>query len=757
MQSAPPLLIATVHTPRGFALWHPRRSEIEIMSPATLLIGLIWGLLVLWSFAAMGRLLARLVGVNCHREIWLPAGWGMAGMTVLGGWLNLFGIARASVLVALVVGTVIVGTLSEVKTVFRPRRRDESPDQASTDQRSERGSWVWVALLAALIGLKYVLSLGVPFNRMDDKMAYLYLVARLLETGSIGLDPFSNRQLFSLNSQSFLLGLMCSGSSLQLSHLLDPGIGWIVIGGSTWSIVRKELGGSTKQAVALAALVLMVGPTYSLNLSGSLTGAVLYLTAVRTALRFTVDAANLDRGPMVLLALALGGLCSVKSTFLLFGFFFVACWYGLRMLHLPRLALSREALAVGLLVFLFLLPWMCHQYRSGGTLLYPVFGKGYHLSGRGLVPAEGAGLPLKTRLASTRQFVASGQVMPVLMALVLLAANPIIAHAARWRVLLASTLGVVAVSVMLAFQVCAQGLALRYTEPILYATLILAGLYGLFGKRNSPAGIGLSLCLAAFVGNQWHNLQESYVLTREFKNSGLYGNLCTELDAQTIRDMQASVPPGKRMLVSLENGFLLDFSRNPTWNLDVPGMVSPPPGMPITDDPTALRELLTWKKPLNRWVLSPDDLPPGCSGDRLPTYLQQVGVDYVAFPRRESIWYLWQRDIPLEPLWIRTVMAVSKMVHGELLTLIDKCDVVYDVGDFIVLDVRRSRRPRGRATAAVADSSQRGQNAWILAPNTASGKGCGISERHISRCDPRAAAGSRTIPDKNSTFGNRPP
>jgi hypothetical protein len=671
------------------------------MSSISLVQGFVWGLLVLASFVALGRLLARLVGVNCQREIWLPAGWGMAGMTVLGGWLNLLGVARAGVLVALVVGTIVVGVLVDAKALLRFARPDESPDQASAAGSPERGGWVWIALLAGFIGFKYFVSVGVSFNRNDDRMAYLYLVARLLETGSLGLDPFSNRQLFSLNGQSFLLALLCSGASFQLSHLLDPGIGWIILGGSTWSIVRKELGGTTKEAFALAVLVLMVGPYISMNLSGALTGAVLYLTVVRTALRFTGDGTNLDRGQMVLLALTLGGLCSLKSTFFLFGFLFAAFWYCLRMLHSRSLAPLREAIAVALVVLAALLPWMCYQYVSGGTLLYPALGKGYHLAGRGLVPAEGQGLPLNHRVKSTREFLANGQVMPAVIALLLLAVNPIAGYAARWRILLASTLAAAAGSVIFAFQLCSNSFVLRYTQPILYPALVLAGLYGFFSKRTSPAAIALLVCLAVFVGNQWHDLQESYAFARLYKTLGRYGNLCTEEDAQAMRKLQAAVPPGKRMLVSLEDGFLLDFSRNPIWNLDVAGMVSPPPGIPITDDPKALRELLTWK-PSNTWFFRFDELPPGCSSDRVLSYLREVGADYVAFPRQKSIWYLRRTEIQLDPLWLRTVYTVSIMVHRELLTLIDKCDVVYDDGDFIVLDLGRSRETAAPARAAAA-------------------------------------------------------
>ncbi len=235
----------------------------------SLLLGSAWGLVVLWSFVAMGRLLARLAGIRTPGDIWLRAGWGMAGMVVVGGWLNLLGIARPRVSLALVLGAIILDALLEANGFFRAGRIDPLPDQASVRGGSNRSSSAWALAVFVFIAFKYIASVGVPFNANDDQLAYLYMVARLVETGSVGLDPFSNRQLFSLNGQSFLLGLMYSGSSLQCLHLLDPRIGWIVIGGSNWSIVRKELGGSTKDASLVTALVLMVNQPSTMNLRGT--------------------------------------------------------------------------------------------------------------------------------------------------------------------------------------------------------------------------------------------------------------------------------------------------------------------------------------------------------------------------------------------------------------------------------------------------------------------------------------------------------
>jgi hypothetical protein len=578
---------------------------------------------------------------------------------------------------------------------LRGRRRDSSFVSAvSTGAAADRYGWLWILPVAALIAFKYVTSLGVAFNRNDDNTAYLYQVARLLQTGSVGVDPFSNRQLLSLNGQTLLLGLMCSATDFEFAHLLDPGIGWIVIGGCTWTLCRRRLGGSPRASAVLTLLALMVSAPAAMNLSGNLTGAVLFLTLVQTAWLAAATGDRPKRSTVVLFALTLAALCAVKTTFLLFGLLFAGCWHGLRMMARPHLALAREALVTGLLVSAFVLPWMCQQYRSSGTPFYPLLGKGYHPSSRGLVPTEGGGGSLASRLRSVREYVAHGMVAPVGLALLTIATAESGKRSPHWQALFACTLSVFVGSLLTSFLINTNYAVIRYTQPILQVALILAAASGLTYAAGSLPRIALAVCLALFVGNQWENLPGIYGEFRGFVAAGRYGNLLKEPRVvNQLRGLQASIPPGKRLLISHEDGFLLDFSRNSIWSLDLPGMASPPPGLPVADDPSALRQFVE-RAEADRFVLPLSALPASGAADRVLAYLREVGVDYVAFPRRgESAFYLRIQHIDAYPIWRRTVQSVSVLVHRELLELPSKCQSVYDDGEVLVLDLHRDTTP----------------------------------------------------------------
>ena len=69
-----------------------------------------------------------------------------------------------------------------------------------------------------------------------------------------------------------------------------------------------------------------------------------------------------------------------------------------------------------------------------------------------------------------------------------------------------------------------------------------------------------------------------------------------------LQAMQTAVPPGRRLLVRLEDPFLLDFRRNPIWVMDHPGLCGPPPGVPQSATVAA-------------WA----------------PYLRSAGVDFVAY------------------------------------------------------------------------------------------------------------------------------
>jgi hypothetical protein len=629
------------------------------------LLNLVWGLVVLLSFVALGRIMARVVRPAGSWDLSMAAAWGMAGMVALGAWLNLLGVAQASVLMALVLTVIAVDLLYEGRKFLRIAENPPTPPGGPT----ERGKWFWLVLLALLITFKYATSLGWHFNPYDDQPAYMVELSRLLQTGSIGRDPFNYRQMLSLNGQTFLLGLVGSVSPLKYGLLLDPGICWIMIAGLTWSFIRRDLGGSIRDSCLATGLVLMVKIAPGSNLGGNLTGTVLYLTMFRMAYGSCGDEGRLNRGSFFLLACTVAALCALKTTFLFYAILFLVSWYGLRMLHSHRLALVRELSLVGLLTFALLLPWMWQQYLSSGTPLYPLLGHGYHQSGNG---AAQFGDSVKDKAMAVIDFLPTREAAPLIFGLLLLACDPW-EDRWRWRVFFASTFSILIGSLVLSFLFVSSS-TYRYVHPVHYAGLIPLGLYGLFLRRSSMAGTGLALCLAIFVGTQWEDLRLSAANFRDFLRAGSYGFLVRDQDVQQIRSAQALIPQGKQILSYVHDGYVLDLARNPTWILDYPGMVSPPPGLPVTTDPAAFRGFIMQRTTA---------FPSPSTSRQMRDYLRHIGIDFLLLQRGR-----WDRQgIPDHPFFERVACLNMRLVQAQLLELMSKCQKRYDDGAIVALDL----------------------------------------------------------------------
>jgi hypothetical protein len=85
--------------------------------------------------------------------------------------------------------------------------------------------------------------------------------------------------------------------------------------------------------------------------------------------------------------------------------------------------------------------------------------------------------------------------------------------------------------------------------------------------------------------------------------------------------LQGSIPAGARVACLLDEPHYLDFSRNPIWNLDMPGYASLAPGMPFFQGSAALE-----------------------------AYLRGLGVRYLAFVRGDMSRYEYRRDYWVEQL-----------------------------------------------------------------------------------------------------------
>jgi len=85
----------------------------------------------------------------------------------------------------------------------------------------------------------------------------------------------------------------------------------------------------------------------------------------------------------------------------------------------------------------------------------------------------------------------------------------------------------------------------------------------------------------------WFNVAQT-----EFRSPNPGKNKVKDAATLFYERLQAQVPPGARMLIMLDHTYLADYKRNDILNMDEPGALSPPPGIPFDHGPEEFADYL---------------------------------------------------------------------------------------------------------------------------------------------------------------------
>jgi hypothetical protein len=563
-----------------------------------------WGIVILLSLTGWGGVLSRLLFPKQDTDWGQRAAWGLAVSVVVGGGLNLLSwISRSTVLVYLGLGVVAWLAWIIAALIRRPMRL-KNLSQPFPDDRTHKAVWVGAMLAVGLLALiQYAGSVSVTrfdypsspagavrFNQADDFEAYFVFPKKMLQLGSMGRDPFCARQMESgLGGQSFLDTFVLGVFSPQHLHVLDPGLGLLLIIGLLWGHF-KQRGISPAWSAAMLALFVWTDPP-TVNISSLYTGMALFLSLYRT-LDWKALPASSFLSRTILLALTAAAICALKSTFIPACGVLVACSF---IAYVISQRSKREAIAetavTAFLIMAFNLPWMISMYQSSHTLLYPLLGRGYHRAYAWLTVSGGARLLL--------QHFAE----PIPAALVGLGVfylvsrrREISGREAELSLLVAAVVGHVAVTLATGGGASVNA---RYSFAFIFAAILVLITEAV---SSSPAAgqnkwrasgplvaTGVTLFL---VGATWFPSRTFYTECLQAIRLGVQrALLVSNFEMAAYQRLQQSIPPGAVVLTRLEKPFLLDFRRNTVFLVDY-AVVSPPPGMPLAQGGEALQRYL---------------------------------------------------------------------------------------------------------------------------------------------------------------------
>ncbi len=646
-----------------------------------------WGIVILLSLIGWGSVLNRLLFRTDPIDWGQRGAWGLASSVVVGGGLNLLGIiSRTTILLYLGSGLAgwLIVWLTERRNAPKPPR-----EQAFTPLRPRFFLVSGILLASFLILIRYAASVSVVrydapsatgaaglnrFYPIDDFQAYFIFPEKMIQTGSMGSDPFCARRLeSSLGGQSFLETFVLSALSIQHIRILESGLAVVLVLGLLWGGF-KEKGASVGWAVSILLVFLVLGPEGSKqegwgNITSYHTSLVLFLSLGRTlGWKALPTARFLSRTAIV--AVIGAAICSLKSSRIPACGIVLACSFFCYLIarHFDREAVLEFVSTVALVVA-FMLPWMIAMHQSSGTLLYPLLGRGYHQSvyGNGLSPYSGLTFLRSAKLLlqtfTDPYFIALG-----VLGIFYLASRQrrVEGREPVLSLMIGAVLGLIIIT--LATQGISQN---RQSLPFLLAAVLMliiecASRGGESLARNKLQAMaplvagGVALFL---VGSSWTKAWGLYLDCFPSAKLGLENvSLVPRAEVQEYEKLQQSVPAGEVILTKLDKPFLLDFKRNTVLAVDWVE-ASPPPGLPLFEGSEALAR-----------------------------YLRGQSIRYVAYSYGAFGNYFSESAIQSQPVWFKSQLVQTYDFQNNVVDLGRTRKHVYDDGTNFVLDLIELRR-----------------------------------------------------------------
>ncbi len=628
----------------------------------------LWGIVILFSLIGWGTIINHLLFPKNQTGWGQKATWGMAFSICMGGIFNLTStISQTTILIYLGLGFLfwIIYSFSDCNPIINSWKK------IFDDWQKNRGFLIGFLIISLLIFIQYAgWVYSHRFHPGDDIGGYFIFPNQMLQIGSLEADPFNARRLItSLGGQAFLQTFILSVLDEKNLNLIDPGIALLI----TILLIIEHCYNKNinKSSIIFLLFIFLLIPYPRTNTTSSLTATALFLSLFMTlewnGLKLTNFKAN-----ACIIALITAAIFSLKASFIPAGgllFILSYAFYISEVKDRQRSLAIYEFLIASVLMLLFVVPWMISMYQSSGTLLYPVFGKGYHGSVYSGINYAYEKLTLTLAIQIILEKLKSIDFI-ALMILGLISLKSRIKIAANREPLLSFFLAA-ALGTLIVIVTNGGFDTTRYPFPFVYPSLVILTI-NVFTKLDNTDtnqflpvnSIPIAMVLVGMlIGGD--TAISFYKRNNIDKIRIGLGNLplVTNQEIEQYLKMQKSVPKGEMILARVEKPFLLDFKRNKIFVVDIPGEASPPPGMP----------LYKGCEPLADYLLSQSIRYVAYS------YKSELGMDRKGVEYRLKNWNFSR--------WVTIESEQTLDFQANLKELGKTRKRVYDDGDIFVLDL----------------------------------------------------------------------
>lgn len=562
-----------------------------------LLSALAWGLILFEALIAFGLIAKSILKKNIHIGNTAPS-LGLACVLIIFGWINLFGFVSDKLITWIMTGSALY------LIVFFWKNHLNNYSFIKEDLFSKILISFFVALAVFSIIWAYFYAVtDTEFNIHDDYHAYLFFPKKILDLGLLDQDPFSERRLISgLAGNSILLAIGLANVKWYFLHLIDWGLGILMI---SYLIYTFNLNADRLSSIFLKSS-LVVGICFFSNPAVNISSNMLPMALIFpiwswiffvSKSQLTLSKISLFDGAYI--GIMMGALLSLKSTLIPYIAisFAMICVYIFNFDLMRRNQFIKFILGVFLAIIASLVAWSVDLFRSSGTLLYPLLGKGFHATQYGYFETATINFlnvgsyykdlqalisPLGKSIFLLSFFLLLIYLIEILfdkkkVRLLILASLPLVAsiinclivgyalggYGAYRYVYFASLVSLV-VSVLIAFQ-CPNSRLIRTSIYLICIFFLIRGAQDQFVRFAIP---------------------DQMVLKRMDKLNPISVDIESNYD-----ELSKFIPDDGGVLLRISYPFLLSVKTN-VFIADYPGSASPPPGMPIGEGPNALKSYL---------------------------------------------------------------------------------------------------------------------------------------------------------------------
>jgi hypothetical protein len=334
-----------------------------------------WGICILVSLIGWGGAVNRILFPQYRVDWGQRAAWGIAWSVIFGGLLNVtWTISQATILIYICLGALygIIDAWANKTSIADDLNRLINAFKENIFLA------IGTVIACLLTAVQYSASVSWhTFNLIDDYHAYFVFPQKMLQIGSLGSDPFSERRLVSaLGGQSFLHTFSLSLLDERSLYLIDPGCALLVMIGLIIGYCQQKK--VSKSSTLLIVFGLLSISRAHINITGMLIPVCLFFSLFRVFEWDNLKATNIQSNAAIVGLLA-AAICALKSTFIPACIIFFTSSYLFYIFgsQIKHKAIYEFCLA-SILLAVFILPWSISMYQSSGTLLYPIFGRGFH-------------------------------------------------------------------------------------------------------------------------------------------------------------------------------------------------------------------------------------------------------------------------------------------------------------------------------------------------------------------------------------------